>query len=409
MTVPRFLHPYARPAATDFTTIVRGSGAHVWDADGRRYVDALASLWFCNIGHGRASVADAVAAQLRELAAFHAFDRFTNPAADALCERLSALAPMPDARVFLTSSGSEAVDSAMKLTRAAFAVGGEPQRTLVVSRRHAYHGVTYGGLSAQGLPLNKEGFGPLVDDVVQVDHESTDEIGELFASSGDRIAMVIAEPVIGAGGVIPPVPGYLERLRALCDEHGALLCFDEVICGFGRLGSWWGAERYGVVPDLVTFAKGVTSGYLPLGGVLVGEAVRSRLEASSSYVLRHGHTYSGHAAACVAAMAVLEVLAEERLLERAAGIGLVLGDGLAALVDDGVLAGCRGDHGLWAALLADGEDAVRVRDELMARGVIARALGPSTVAFCPPLVISDADLSLCVDALGESVIAARTG
>ena len=409
MTVPPFLHPFARPASTDFTTIVRGEGAAVWDAGGNRYVDALASLWFCGIGHGRAEVADAVAAQMREIAAFHAFDRFTTPAADELCTRLAALAPMADARVFLTSSGSEAVDSAIKLARVAFAVGGEPDRTIVVGRTSSYHGVTYGGLSAQGLPLNKQGFGPLLDDVVQVDHESTDEVGALFEQQGDRIAMVIAEPVIGAGGVIPPAPGYLERLRQLCDAYGALLCLDEVICGFGRLGAWWGSERYGITPDLVTFAKGVTSGYVPLGGVLVGRAVRERLEADSSFVLRHGHTYSGHATACAAALAVLGVLEADRLPGRSAHIGDVLGGGLAGLVDEGVLAGARGDHAIWAALLDDGVDAVRVRDELMARGVIARALGASTVAFCPPLVIDDDDLGRCVDGLRGSVIAARNG
>ena len=408
MGVPPFLHPFARPASTDFTTIVRGEGAAVWDADGNRYVDALASLWFCGIGHGRAEVADAVAAQMRDIAAFHAFDRFTTPAADELCERLTALAPMADSRVFLTSSGSEAVDSAIKLARVAFAVGGEPGRTLVVGRTSSYHGVTYGGLSAQGLPLNKEGFGPLLDDVVQVDHESTDEIGALFEQQGDRIAMVIAEPVIGAGGVIPPAPGYLERLRQLCDAYGALLCLDEVICGFGRLGSWWGAQRYGITPDLVTFAKGVTSGYVPLGGVLVGRAVRERLEAEPAFVLRHGHTYSGHATACAAASAVLGVLSSEELPGRAAHIGDVLGGGLVALAEEGVLAGARGDHAIWAALLDDGIDAVRVRDELMARGVIARALGASTLAFCPPLVIGDDDLERCVEGLRASVIAARS-
>ena len=404
--VPSFLHPFARPAATDFTTIVRGEGAAVWDADGRRYVDALAALWFCGVGHGRASVADAVGAQMRAIASFHSFDRFTTPAADELCDRLAGLAPMPDARVFLTSSGSEAVDTAMKLARIAFAMGGEPARTIVVGRTNAYHGTTYGGLSAQGLPLNKEGFGPLLDDVVQVDHESTDEVGALFEQHGSRIAMVIAEPVIGAGGVIPPAPGHLERLRALCDAHGALLCMDEVICGFGRLGAWWGSQRYGIVPDLVTFAKGVTSGYQPLGGVLVGRAVRDRLESDPTFVLRHGFTYSGHASACAAALVVLDILDSERLAERAAHIGDVLHGGLQSMVDDGVLAGCRGDHAIWAALLHDGVDAVRVRDELMGRGVIARALGASTIALCPPLVIDDDDLMRCVTGLRESVEAA---
>ena len=401
-----FLHPFARPAAEDFTTIVRGDGAAVWDADGNRYVDALASLWFCGVGHGRRSIAEAIGRQAATLAAFHTFERFTNEPAEALAAELVSIAPMADARVFFTSSGSEAIDSAMKLSRMAHVCAGHPERTIIVGRMNGYHGVTYGGLSAQGLPLNQRGFGPLLDDVEHVDHADVEDAARLFAEKGDRIAAVIAEPVIGAGGVIPPAPGYLEGLRRLCDAHGAHLVFDEVICGFGRLGAWWGADRYAVRPDLVTFAKGVTSGYQPLGGVLLAAGVHEPLAADPTFMLRHGHTYSGHATACAAAIEVIEILRTESLAERARHIGERVGAGLRALVDDGLLLDARGDHGIWAALVPD-DRAADVREGMLARGVISRFLGPSVVALCPPLVIEDADLDRCIETMHDALVAQR--
>jgi adenosylmethionine-8-amino-7-oxononanoate aminotransferase len=401
-----FLHPFARPASEDFTTIVRGSGAAVWDAAGNRYVDALASLWFCGVGHGRASVAEAIGRQAGTLAAFHTFERFTNEPAEQLAEVLVGLAPMAGARVFFTSSGSEAVDSAMKLSRMSHVCAGHPEKTIIIGRSNSYHGVTYGGLSAQGIALNKVGFGPLLDDVEQVDHADIEAAARLFAEKGDRIAAVIAEPVIGAGGVHPPAPGYLAGLRRLCDDHGAHLILDEVICGFGRLGAWWGAQRYDVRPDLVTFAKGVTSGYVPLGGVLLGPGVHQPLAADPAFLLRHGHTYSGHATACAAALAVIDIIREESLADRAAPIGTRIESGLQALVADGLLDGVRGDHGIWAALVP-GDAAQAVRDGMLTRGVISRYLGTSVVALCPPLVIDDADLDRCIEALHDSLVGNR--
>jgi putrescine---pyruvate transaminase len=394
-----FLHPYAAPAATDFVTVVRGEGAAVFDDAGTRYVDALASLWYCNIGHGRAEVAEAAAAQMQSLAAFHTFEKFTNPPAEQLCTLLVGMAPMPDARVFLVSSGSEAVDSAIKLVRAAHAQAGEPQRTVVISRTPSYHGVTYGGLSATGLPANHAGFGPLLPDVVRVPHDDLEAVARVFEERPGEVAAVLAEPVVGAGGVYPPVSGYLEGLRRLCDEHGAFLVFDEVICGFGRLGTWWAAEHYGVRPDVVTFAKGVTSGYVPLGGVLVGQAVRERLEASPDFVLRHGHTYSGHPTACAAALVVQDITRREGLVGRAKPIGERLAGGLRTLLDRPEITDVRGDGAVWAVGLADGVSAPAVRDRMLARRVIARPIGESTVAFCPPLVIDDADIDACPEAL----------
>lgn len=405
MAVPAFLHPYARPATdrASYLSIVRGEGASVFDAAGRGYVDATASLWFCQIGHGRPEMAEAVGDQLRTLDAFHCFDRFTNPAADELAEALVAIAPLRDARVMLTSSGSEAVDTAIKLARMTSTRRGEHRRHVVVGRRHAYHGVTYGGLSVMGLPANQEGWGPLVGDVHGIEHDSLVGAEALFAERGDQIAAVIAEPVIGAGGVRPPEPGYLEGLRRLCDDHGALLVLDEVICGFGRLGGWWGADVYGIEPDLVTFAKGVTSGYQPVGGVLVGPRVREPLEADPDFVLRTGHTYSGHPAGCRAALANLAILRDESLLDRAPAIGARIEPRLRSLLAAGRLAEVRGVAGIWAADLPVGIDAVAVRDAMIERGVIARPLGTTTIALCPPLVITDAELDLTLEALAEGI------
>ena len=411
VTVPRFFHPFARVAAGPeaFISIVRGSGSTVWDDLGTPYIDALASLWYCNIGHGRAEVAAAVAAQMGQLEVFHTFERFTNPAAEALCDRLAGRAPMPDARVFLTSGGSEAVETAFKLVRLAHAAAGAPERTLIVSRVPSYHGVTYGAMSATGLPLNQAGFGPLLPDVVGVGRDDLGALDALLAERGDELAAIIAEPVIGAGGVYPPAPGYLAALRERCDRHGAFLIFDEVICGFGRLGSFWAADHYGVRPDLVTFAKGVTSGYLPLGGVLVGAAVSAALATDPTLVFRHGYTYSGHPTACAAALANLDILVAEDLPGRAVEIGRRLAAGLGELIDGDAVTEVRGAGAVWAMELGEGRTALDVREELLARGVIARPLGTTAVAFCPPLVISDAEIDRIVEAAGESAAAVRPG
>jgi putrescine---pyruvate transaminase len=404
-----FLHPFTRPSAEDFLCIIRGAGARVWDDQGRDYVDAMASLWYCAVGHGRREISDAIADQLARIAAFHTFERFTNEPTEALCERLSTTAPFHGARVFLTSSGSEAVDTALKLVRLRSFLAGDPQRTVVVSRQPSYHGVTYGGVSLTGLPANQLGFGPLVPDVVQVPRADLVAARTAFETNPGRVAAVIAEPVIGAGGVYPPAPGELEGLRALCDEHGALLVLDEVITGFGRLGAWWGADRYGVRPDLVTFAKGATSGYQPLGGVLVAPHVLEPFDANPDVVLRTGHTYSGHPTASAAALANLDVLEREGLLDRALKVGARLREGLAELVDGERIVELRGDGAVWAIGLGAGIDAPAVRETMLANRVIARPIGTSTIAFSPPLVITDEEVDRIVEALAVAVrAAART-
>lgn len=395
------LHPFARPAApaSSFTTMVRGQGALVFDREGRRYVDAMASLWHCNVGHARPEVVDAVARQLSELETHHCFERFSNPRAEELAERLVALAPVPGSRVFLTSGGSESVDTALKLSRIAHAQRGEPERTVLISRTTSYHGVNYGGTSLTGLPLNRDGFGPGLADVVQVGKDDLDGVRTAFEQHPGRVAAVVAEPVLGAGGVWPPAPGYLEGLRALCDEHGAHLVLDEVITGFGRLGAWFGGRHYGVRADLTTFAKGVTSGYVPLGGVLLAPSVHEALSADPAFVLRHGYTYSGHAAACAAALACLDITEADGLLERAAAIGDRLGPALAGLLEDGLLADVRGVGGVWGVSVPEGSNPVAVRDRVLDLGVVIRPIAPTTLAICPPLVVSDDELDEVVAAL----------
>ena len=242
--VPRFLHPFAKPTRERFITVARGDGARIYDADGREYVDGMASLWYCAIGHGRREMADAIAKQVTTIEAYSAFDPFTTHVADELCERIASLSPLDDSRVFLCNSGSEAVDSAMKLARLAHVQAGRPERTVIISRGRGYHGTNYGGTSAQGIPPNRAGYGPLVGDVIHVGPDDIEEMATAMSQNAGRLAAVISEPVQGAGGVFPPTEGYLAQLRRLCDTHGAYLIFDEVITGFGRLGTWFGAQYF---------------------------------------------------------------------------------------------------------------------------------------------------------------------
>ena len=398
-----FLHPFAKPTRGQFTTIARGEGSLVWDADGNELVDAMASLWYCQVGHGRREIAEAVADQLSTIEAYSCFDPFTNAPADALAERIASLTPIPDARVFFAGSGSEAIDSAMKLARLAHVQAGHPERRLIISRVRGYHGTNYGGTSAQGIALNREGYGELLADVVQVPSDDIEALSVLMAEHADRLAAVITEPVQGAGGVFPPVDGYLAEARRLCDQHGALLIFDEVITGFGRMGTWFAADRYDVTPDLTTFAKGVTSGYQPLGGVIVGQRVRDALEADPDFILRHGYTYSGHPTACAAALANIDILEREELPGAAVKMGARLESGLRSLEADGAFDHLRGEVAIFGVGLRSDQNAMAVRDRMLGLGVITRAIGTDTVTFCPPFVTTDAQVDRIVDALAAAL------
>ena len=406
MSLPTFLHPFAKPSSPTehFIEIVRGEGALVFDRNGKQYVDGMASLWYANIGHGRTEMVEAVAAQMSKIAAYNCFDPFTNGPSDEVATKVAGLADhMASPRVFLTSSGSESVDTAIKLARIAHAQAGHPERQLVLSRGRGYHGATYGGVSAQGIPANQAGFGALLPGFMNVPGDDLEAMALLLSEHGPQIAAVITEPVQGAGGVWPPVEGYLTGLRKLCDQHGAFLIVDEVICAFGRLGRWFGTQRYGIAPDLITFAKGITSGYIPMGGVILAEHVHEALSGDPAFLLRHGFTYSGHPTASAAALANLAIIQREGLLERAVHMGARLEAGLRSLVDDGMLASIRGDTAVWAATLPSGLDPTTVRNAMLERGAIARPLPPDTLAFCPPLVTTDEQIDHLVDALATSI------
>jgi adenosylmethionine-8-amino-7-oxononanoate aminotransferase len=407
MTVPQVLHPFAAPArqAGDYLEIVRGEGCRLWDSDGREYLDGTASLWYCAVGHGRREIADAVAAQMEQVAAYHTFASFTNGPEQRLAELLMELEPIPDARVLFTLTGSEAVDSALKLTRAGHRAAGDAGRTVFLSRHYAYHGVMLGGTSVAGLPANRRPYGPLLGDCFQIERDSLDAMRAAVAYHGpERIAAIITEPVLGAGGVFPPPPGYLQGLRELCDESGALLIFDEVITGFGRLGSWFGAQHYGVTPDLITFAKAITSGYLPLGGVVVGPRLRGWLEADDDYLLTHGGTYAGHPTCCAAGIANLEIMRAEGLPDRARDAGRRLRAGLDRLAVHSGVAEIRGEGLVQAIALRPPLTAGAIVAALLTRGIIARGLPyANSVAFSPPLVISDGEIDEIVEAVDAAL------
>jgi adenosylmethionine-8-amino-7-oxononanoate aminotransferase len=383
---------------TEFVTIVGGEGSEIWDKDGNRYIDGMASLWYMNVGHGHPRMIEAITAQAKALASYHTFAPFSNLPAEQLADSILGLSPFDRGRVFLTTGGSESVDSSMKIARIAQREAGRPEKTMIVSREHGYHGTNFGGTSAQGIAANREGFGELVGNVVNVEGPDIEPMARLFAEKGDEIAAVISEPLQGAGGVYPPPEGYLEGLRALCDQYDAFLILDEVITGFGRLGSWFGAQHYGVTPDMMTFAKASSSGYIPLGGVIVGPTVTDALTANEGFALKHGYTYSGHPIAAAAGSAAIAIQQDEGLLERVPMIERRLGDGLQALRGDGLVAEVRGTGAVWAVQLPDGRDVMKDRDAVLAEGVIVRPIGSSLV-MCPPLVITESQIDRIVDAL----------
>src|SRR6478672_13095690 len=322
----RLWHPFAAMGKVDGHELVltRGSGSRVWDAEGNEYVDATAGLWFCNVGHGRGEIADAVAAQLRLLAAHHVFGDHANQPALELAGRLADLAPVEDAAVFFGTGGGEAVETAAKIVRRYWALQGQPERTVIVSRRFAYHGTNAYGTSLSGIPAVRDGYGTLVGDVAEVAHDDPADLERVLDELGPRAAAFIGEPMIGAGGAIPAVEGYWPEVERICRERDVLLVADEVISGFGRLGRWFGCERYGFTPDLMTCAKGISSGYVPLGAVVVSDRVRAPFWDVNAAPFLHGSTYAGHPAACVAGLANIDILEREGLVERAAALEPVL-------------------------------------------------------------------------------------
>ena len=394
------LHGFSLPNKneTDFINIVSAKDCTLVDDQGNQYLDAMASLWLCQIGHGNSKVINAIKDQLDQLQTYNTFDPFTNTPASEAAEAIRRVSPHPNGRVFLGCSGSEAVDSALKLSRMFHQRRGDSDRQIIVRRNAGYHGVNVGGTSVQGIEPNRVGWGDLLPHVIEIPNDDIEEAATLFAEHGSRIAAVICEPVQGAGGVIVPPDGYLPGLRRLCDQHGSLLIFDEVICGFGRTGQWFASQTFDVTPDMITFAKGVTSGYLPLSGVIISEALNDELVSDEAAKLMHGYTYSGHPTAAAAAIANLEVIESENLVGEARRIGDEMHAGFSALLGDEIINSFRGIGGIWACEI--GKDAIPARDMMISNGVVCRGIGEA-LAFCPPLIITDDEIGQIFDTLSE--------
>lgn len=409
-----FWHSFADMAAIERDgelVINRGEGVHVWDEDGRRYLDATAGLWYCNVGYGRGEIADAAATQLRRLSAYSTFGDLSNRPAIELCERVAAMAPVPDSRVFLTSGGSDSIDTAAKMARRYWQLSGKPDRTLFVSRERAYHGMHVAGTSLAGIEANATGYGTLVGDVVRVAWDSPRELREAIGLAGpERVAAFFCEPIVGAGGVFAPPEGYLAEVREICRETGVLFVADEVVTGFGRVGDWFASGRWDLRPDLITCAKGITSGYLPMGAVIAAPHVADAFWREGAGPFRHGYTYSGHASVAAAALANLDILEREGLPKRALGLEVDLAEALAPLADHPLVGEVRAGTGVLAAVEL-GADAVANDPSLPGRlvgacrraGVMTRTLATGALQISPALVIDDAGLAELCDGIGAAL------
>ncbi len=393
----------------------RGEGVHVWDEAGTRYLDATAGLWFANVGFGREEIADAARAQMAKLPAYSTFGDFSNRPAEDLADRVASMAPVSGSKVFFTSGGSDSIDSATKIARRFWQLNGQQGRTVFIKRQHAYHGMHAAGTSLAGIPSNLEGFGELLGDVEQVPWDDAEALRETIRRVGaERVAAFFCEPVIGAGGVFPPPPGYLDAVREICRETGALFIADEVITAFARCGDWFASSRFALDPDLITCAKGITSGYLPLGAIVAAPRVADVFFAEGAGLFRHGYTYSGHAAVAAAALANLDIIDREGLCDRAFELEKELPEALAPLADHELVEEIRSGTGVLAAvqlstvrLAADPTFAFKLVGECRKAGVLTRALATGALQISPSLVIDEAGLSEMVDGLTAGLDASR--
>lgn len=398
------------------------------DAQGRSYLDAMAGLWNVNVGYGRPELAEAAAAQMRELPYASAYGGFGNQPAVLLAARLAELAPGDLSVTFFATGGAEANDTAYKIARLYWNLRGREEKVQIVSRLRGYHGLTYGATSATGLPNFWQRVGPLAPGFLHAPaphpyrYDGDGSPGEGYAraleqvivdAGPETVAAVLAEPVQGAGGVIVPPPDYLPRVREICDRHDVLLIADEVITGFGRTGRWFGMEHYGVAPDLMVFAKGVTSGYLPLSGVMLTPEVHDTLRTLHGS-LPHGFTYSGHPTSCAVALRNLRIIEEEDLVGRAERTGRVLAQSLDELrrlehVGDVRSLGLLGavelvsDRDSKAPFEPSSAAARRVALSALDAGVITRSLPGDVLAFSPPLVITEEEVAHAVQAVGRAI------
>ncbi|MCL4738272.1 MAG: aspartate aminotransferase family protein [Burkholderiaceae bacterium] len=407
--------------------LVRAEGMHYWDADGRQILDGVAGLWCVNAGHGRPKIVQAIQAQAAELDYAPPF-QMGHPKAFELAERLAAIAPAGMGKVFFTNSGSESVETALKIALAYHRARGEGQRTRLIGRERGYHGVNFGGIAVGGMVANRKHFGALLAGVDHIRHthdparnafsvgqpahgaEFADDLERLCAlHDPSTIAAVIVEPVAGSTGVLVPPQGYLQRLREICDRHGILLIFDEVITGFGRTGNPFGAQTFGVAPDLMTLAKGLTNGSVPMGAVLVRDSIHEAFMTGPENMIEffHGYTYSAHPLACAAALGTLDTYADEGLLTRAQSLQGYWAEQLHALRGEPHVVDVRNIGLVGGVELAPipGEPTKRAFSVFLdcwQHGVMLRTTG-DTVAMSPPLIIERAQIDQLVQTLREAL------
>jgi adenosylmethionine-8-amino-7-oxononanoate aminotransferase len=404
----------SRKARDETRVIVRGAGCYVWDDQGRRYLDGLSALFCVNVGYGRGELAHAAETQLRELAFFTNWS-YAHPRAVELAERLARLAPGDLNRVFFTSGGSEAVESAIKLARQFHKLSGKSTKTKIIARETAYHGTTLGALSATGIPAVREPFEPLAPGGCHVPNTNvyrlplgqsetwfSDQLEQRVLFEGpDTVAAVILEPVQNAGGCLVPPPGYFDRIRGICDRYDLLLISDEVICAWGRLGEFFGSERYAYQPDIITTAKGLTSAYIPMGAMIASERIASAFEAEGAAFL-HGFTFGGHPVASAVALANIDLIEREGLLEHVRSREGSLRAMLESLRDLPIVGDVRGAGYFHAIELVKDRDSKQsfsaeecervlrgcVSRQLLERGLICRAddRGEPVIQLAPPLI-----------------------
>ena len=405
----------------------RASGMHFWTPEGREVLDGVAGLWCVNAGHGRPRITEAIQRQAAELDFAPPFN-MAHPKAFELAERLVQIAPAGLSKVFYTNSGSESVDTALKMALAYHRARGEGTRTRLIGRERGYHGVNFGGISVGGMVANRKMFGTMLGGVDHLRHthdparnaysvgqpahgvELADDLERLVAlHDASTIAAVIVEPVAGSTGVLLPPQGYLQRLREICDRHGILLIFDEVITGFGRLGAPFAAQRFGVTPDLMTVAKGLTNGAVPMGAVFASQEVHDAFMGGPESMIEffHGYTYSGHPLACAAALGTLDTYAEGGLLTRAAEMEAYFGAALHGLkglphVIDIRTMGLVGGIELQPIEGQPTQRAFGVFMDCWERGVLIRTTG-DTVALSPPLIVERAHIDRLVGTIADAL------
>jgi putrescine---pyruvate transaminase len=426
-------HPLHHPADHQSPKVwVRGQGIYLWDAEGRQYIDGLACLWNVNVGHGRKELADAAATQMAELAYCSSYAGATNIPATKLASKLASLAYPSLNTVYFTSGGAESNESAFKTARFYWKATGKPDKVKIIARQHGYHGVTLAAMSATGMAPYWKMFEPRVPNFVHVQSpypyrfegvQPGETIGQAAArqleekileEGPDTVAAFIAEPVQGAGGVLVPPDDYFPNIRRVCDKYEVLFIADEVITGFGRTGSWFALNRWGVEPDMMSFAKGVTSGYLPLGGIMISDKIRQAV-LSANYEDRwmHAYTYSGHPTCCAVGLKNIEIIEKEGLVKHAGEMGTRLLNGLKTLEEFAAVGDVRG-LGLMAAVELVGDRSTKtptdpalkigphVQDECVKHGLYTRIRG-DIIMLCPPLVIRDEEVDRIVDILREAL------